>query len=713
VTGLTNLGMQVTASSSAYGIAEGWVPVPELPTIAQLPQTMTGSPIDAPILNALGGFQGFQGTAYNEAETSVNADAARSQFGVTGAGVTVGVLSDSVSKSGMGLLGSYISGDLNAANPVNVIQDGPSGSTDEGRAMLENVHDIAPGANLQFATGEGGELSFMQNIEALYNSGSKVIVDDLGYFDEPMFQDGLIAQGVDFVTARGDEYFSAAGNEGPDSGYLSTFRPDVTTVNGISGTFQNFNPNGGTANPLLPIKTSGTNVRIEFQFDQPYGAQEPAGATAHTTSNVDFYVFNSSGGIVASGTANNVATNKPLQQVIVPSAGCYTVAIVVASGTNPGHVEFMGQNDSNSALNVSQQFGTAGGRSYPSTLGHEASSNTIGVGAMPWWASTPFVGQSPLANEPFSSSGAQLIDLSPKGTPIVAQVTQNPAITSPDGGTTSFFGQGGINTTLFSPTSSFNFVPTGQQSLRSFFGTSSAAPNAAAVAALMLQEVPTLNRVQILQALESTATPMNSTPAGTWNVQSGFGLINAVAAINAVAPPTLATSTTTSTPSTKTPVLNQSFSLSASVAGNGATPTGSVDFYDVSYNTDFGSFALAGGTASTMITPTQLGAHIYLATYSGDSTYASSTAYVVLNVVQSAPAVLADAFLDTGMQGSSQTASDLIALIPDSTAAAAIPIPLTLGAPTPSGPLAASDVTVGTTATTATDANPAAKKYID
>ena len=28
----------------------------------------------------------------------------------------------------------------------NVLQDGPAGSTDEGRAMLENIHDIAPGA---------------------------------------------------------------------------------------------------------------------------------------------------------------------------------------------------------------------------------------------------------------------------------------------------------------------------------------------------------------------------------------------------------------------------------------------------------------------------------------------------------------------------------------------------------------------------------------
>ena len=70
------------------------------------------------------------------------------------------------------------------------------------------------------------------------------------------------------------------------------------------------------------------------------------------------------------------------------------------------------------------------------------------MGATPWWAPAPFVDQSPLANEPSSSTGPGLIDLSPKGTPIASQLVQNPAITAPDGGTTSFFGQGGIDTTV-------------------------------------------------------------------------------------------------------------------------------------------------------------------------------------------------------------------------------------------------------------------------
>ncbi len=644
VSQLTNLGMQVTASSADYGIVEGWVPPGELPTIARMPQTMSGSPIEEPLLSTTGSdFQAYQGIAYNESETSISADAARSQFGLTGAGVTVGALSDSVNQYDGGLSESYSTGDLSASNPVKVIQDEPGG-TDEGRAMLENIHDIAPGANLQFATAANGELSFMQNIEALYKAGSRVIVDDVGYLDDPMFQDGLIAQGVDYVTSRGAIYFSAAGNEGPDSGYLSTFRADTTTVNGISGTFMNFNPNGGTPNPLLPITTGINNAFITFEYDQPYGAQQPAWARAHVTSNVDFYVFNSSGHVVASGINDNVAINAPLQQVIIPNPGSYYVAIVVVSGSDPGHVEFMGQNDKNGAVNVSQEYGSAGGTSYPSTLGHAASAATIGVGATPWWAPAPFLGQNPLANEPYSSSGPGYIDLSPNGKPVTPQVVQNPAITAPDGGNTSFFGFGPIDTSNppvpGEPATSTNLTPANQQGLDGFFGTSSAAPNAAAVAALMLQEVPSLSRVQILNGLIASTEPMNSTPKGTWNVQSGYGLINAVAAINSIAPPTLASTSITVTPSISSPALGQQVTLTATVSGCSGTPTGSVDFYDTTSNTDLGTVTLSGGVATLNVTPSVSGSHVYLETYSGNSTYAKNTAYRLLVVTDPPPAVV-------------------------------------------------------------------------
>ena len=201
---LTNMGMQITASSAYYGLDEGYMPITQLPTVAQSPLTMSGHPIYKPVLS-------YQGTANNEAETTTFSNVARQQFGVDGTGVTVGVLSDSVNQFNGGLTGSTSTGNLPTSPGVNVLQDGPAGSTDEGRAMLENIYDIAPGAGLAFATAEGGDLAFANNIKALANTAkANVIVDDIGYLDEPFFQDGTIAQAVNTVTAQGVSYFSSA-----------------------------------------------------------------------------------------------------------------------------------------------------------------------------------------------------------------------------------------------------------------------------------------------------------------------------------------------------------------------------------------------------------------------------------------------------------------------------------------------------------------------
>ena len=541
LTQLTDVGMQITASSAYYGLVDGFVPINDLPTVAEMRQTEAGQPIYYPSVRAA---TEFQGTAYNEAETAELADTARTQFNVDGTGVTMGVLSDSVNQFGGGLASSYKTGDLNPNNPVKVIADGVAGDTDEGRAMLENIHDIAPGANLQFATADGGDLAFANNIKALAAAGSQLISDDIGTNDEPFFQDGTIAQAVNSVTAQGVTYFSAAGNVA-NQGYLSTFRAATGTIAGIgTGTFMNFNPNGGTT-LQLPITTNGANAQIIFEYDQPFQTQEPAGSPGVVTSNVDIYILNAAtGAVVATGNNNNVAMHEPWDFVTIPAAGSYTVAIQVVSGANPGHVEFVNF-DETVGLTVSQQFGSAGGTYYPGSYGHSTAAATIGVGAVPWWApaSSLGIGQNPLASEPFSSDGPGIYVFNPDGSRISAGPTlvQNPTVSGADGGNTSFFAPGElINTTtppnpgeVATPT---NLVPTSQQNLPAFFGTSAAVENVASVAALMLQKAPTLTPAQIRQGLitAAEATPMNGTASGTWDAVGGFGFVTAVDAINAV-----------------------------------------------------------------------------------------------------------------------------------------------------------------------------------
>src|SRR5690606_33300437 len=106
---------------------------------------------------------------------------ARGYFGVTGAGVKVCVISDGVDS----LAALQASGDLPAVD----VLPGQAGSGDEGSAMLEIVHDLAPNAELGFATALPNEATFAQNILDLAASGCDIIVDDIIYLAESPFQD--------------------------------------------------------------------------------------------------------------------------------------------------------------------------------------------------------------------------------------------------------------------------------------------------------------------------------------------------------------------------------------------------------------------------------------------------------------------------------------------------------------------------------------------
>lgn len=218
--------------------------------------------------------------------------------GITGAGIMVGVLSNSYDTSTTSITHAaddVASGDLpglgnpNNSTPVLVLEDFPA-SSDEGRAMAQIVHDMAPAADLAFATANTGEIGFGNNIRALADAGSNVIVDDVIYFAEGMFQDTTVARAVDDVVAQGVSYFSSAGNRPATQGYYSDFRlvendgsaTDGTNLNlaGVppelyAGGFHNFNPAPGqkdiAQSVLIGGSSTGTSAAIfDFQWDDAY-----------------------------------------------------------------------------------------------------------------------------------------------------------------------------------------------------------------------------------------------------------------------------------------------------------------------------------------------------------------------------------------------------------------------------------------------------------
>ena len=146
----------------------------------------------------------------SEGDATHAAAQARGMFGVTGAGVKICAISDGVDS----LAALQASDDLPAV--VDVLP-GQAGAGDEGSAMLEIIHDLAPDADLGFATADPSEAQFAQNILDLAAAGCNIIVDDIIYLAESPFQDGPVAQAVNTVTTAGVLYFSSAGNEGKNT----------------------------------------------------------------------------------------------------------------------------------------------------------------------------------------------------------------------------------------------------------------------------------------------------------------------------------------------------------------------------------------------------------------------------------------------------------------------------------------------------------------
>ncbi len=543
VAALQGLGMFVVATDPKVNIVEGFIPVASLPQLASQAQTLNAVPVYAPHAN-------FVGVANNQADATLNAPAARAAFGVDGTGQKIGVLSTSVSEYAGGLADSVRTGDL--PPNVQVIQDYPAGPpttpmipnfrTDEGRAMLEQIHDIAPGAQLGFATAFIGPVSFANNIRALFQAGYTTIVDDAGYFLDAFYQTGEIQNAINEVVAQGATYLSSAGNQG-DSGYSSQFRGVNATVTGVSptaGRYMNFDPTGATSTPTIGINVY-TAGKVVMQFDQPFNTSGGNGVT----SNIELDILDQAGNLVTSGRTNTVAQQMPMQLTDATLApGLYQVAIKVNSGADPGHVVFYAAG--NSGFSVDHKFGSAGQTFYPSTHGHNAGERTISVGAVPFYGAPPFTNPATVVSEPFSSTGPVLQEFNFLGQPVAPTLLLKPDVSAPDGGNTSFFAPGNFldttrgfatanppypgnpPTTFTPPTTATN---QSQANLPAFFGTSSAAPDLAAVAALMKQVNPFVTRDEILQNFIGSTTPLNFSAKGVWNPQGGFGLVNAVPAL--------------------------------------------------------------------------------------------------------------------------------------------------------------------------------------
>ncbi len=438
----------------------------------------------------------------SEGDAAHKADQARRRYRVDGSGIGIGVLSDGIDS----LAERQASGDL----PADItVLPGQEGEGDEGTAMLEIVHDLAPGARLFYATALPSQAQFAANIEALCDAGAHVIVDDITYLAEPPFQDGIVAQGVNAAVGKGCFYFSAAGNggnlnDGTSGVWEGDFRPGIPIrLLGVPGFTHRFTD----ASSLNTITGSGRLYTLKWA--------DPLGASAN---DYDLFLFSQpdSEGLrrvraVSYDTQNG--TQDPLEAIVGTTYNRFDAGNSLLVLNAGGESRFLHLNAHRGRLAVATD-----GQMYD----HAAAANAIGVAATDaTLAAGPggvFDGAESV--ELFSSDGPRRIFYHPDGRPITA----------------GNFSSTGGRLLLKPDLTAADRVSTSTPGFESFAGTSAAAPHAAAIAALMLEAAGgprSMTRSELLQRMQDTALDIEA--PGAWDRDSGAGIVDALAAADSAA----------------------------------------------------------------------------------------------------------------------------------------------------------------------------------
>ena len=533
----TKLGMQAIA---VYGSTiTGFLPLASIVAMDSLDSLEFARPVLKPIANV-----GLTTSAGDVAQRTALVrsfyDDPSNTNDLTGAGVRLGVISDSYDNNGAGpgsAAADIASGDLPGAgnpngwtNPVTVLRDNVVG-IDEGRAMLQIAHDVAPGAELVFANvadlaGMQSPQAFADNIRLMRDVGNvDIIVDDIAFPNEPFFMDGAVAQAVDDVVADGVTYISAAGNSSNDS-YESSFRSSGVTENFTSGgitrseLLHDFDP-GPAIDTRQRVTIPPGTTRFSFQWDDPFRTVAPASTGA--TRDFDIYLLTTSGTTISAGVLSTIGQD-PVEVVGVNNTNPFFVGIdiVIAlrNGANPGgFLKYVAFNSDA----VITEFAT----NSPTSFGHANAVGAIAVGATAYY-NTPEFGPAapyaPPALNNFSALGGTNILFDTAGNRLVQPEIRNGVnVIGPDGGNTTFFGTDVIQDA---------------DALPNFFGTSAAAPHIAGLAALLLQLDPLLGPAGIENALELSAIDMDNPYTPGFDVgedaATGAGFVDALGAIGIV-----------------------------------------------------------------------------------------------------------------------------------------------------------------------------------
>jgi len=398
----------------------------------------------------------------------------RSTLGVTGQGVKVGVISLGIDHWSTVAAAPYY--DLPSSITIN--SSISTGTGDEGTALMEILHDLAPDAQL-FFSGSTGSADMPNAIDWLVGQGVDVIMDDIGNFAQPFFEDGSIAQAAQSAIDAGVTYVASAGNYGPStynsgwSHYQHEFVDDGSGLHDFGA---------GDISKAMYVD-AGAEIGAYLQWSDPWNA---------SGNDYDLYLLDASANVLASSENYQTGTQHPYESLSWTNGGAGQVVHIVISKFSGQDRElelFAGGSDVESL-----QYNTRG----DSIIGHSALTSVITVGAI----------------SASDTNWDDVEDYSSRGPSTV--YTDFPSQTSVQRNSLDVCGITGVQTRV--GLLGYHSNP--------FYGTSAATPHIAAIAALLLELDPTLTPAEVQDRINNYADDIET--AGYDHV-SGYGRANALA----------------------------------------------------------------------------------------------------------------------------------------------------------------------------------------
>ncbi|MDD4750093.1 MAG: S8 family serine peptidase, partial [Methanosarcinaceae archaeon] len=405
------------------------------------------------------------GPYLTEGDAIHNCAEVREKYGLTGKGIKIGILSNGVDN-----LNSAVANKDLPAN-LSVLRNTQGG--DEGTAMLEIVHDIAPGAELYFHDSGNNVLAFNAAIDALVAAGCDIICDDIGWITEPFFEDGIVAAHVQQVIEKeGILYVSSAGNDALNH-YQGEFYPSESN-------FHDFSEGKSDLKALYINLPPEGSLFVVLQWNDKWG---------QSSNDYNLYLWDlKSEELLAVSNSVQDGEGEPVEFLLYGNMKETATDVAVLVNKYAGEARLLEVYlYPLRALSYSENL-----KAEDSIFGHPAALGAVSVGAIE--ASDPRNDQI----EPYSSIGPVSIFYP------AYELRKKPEISGIDGVQVS--GAGGFP----SP----------------FYGTSASAPHVAALAGLVWSAKPEKSGSEIRAALLKTAKDRG---ALGYDTIFGYGLADALA----------------------------------------------------------------------------------------------------------------------------------------------------------------------------------------